>query len=80
MKKFAIAIAVLSLSAGAAFAENPYVGNSNVVQSGPQAGQSILDRGTTASISHERRIGVKHSEAGYQNPAAGRFGDAAPRY
>ena len=80
MKKFAITIAALSLSAGVAFAENPYVSNPNVVQSGPQAGQSTLDRGTTASVWQDRRIVVKQSEAGYQNPAGDRFGDAAPRY
>ena len=80
MNKLAITIAALSLSAGAAFAENPNIGNSNVIQSGPQAGQSTLDRGTTASVSQDRRIVVKQSEAGYQNPAGDRFGDAAPRY
>ena len=39
MKKFAITIAALSLSAGVAFAENPNVSNPNVLQSGPLAGQ-----------------------------------------
>ena len=80
MNKLAITIAALSLSAGAAFAENPNICNSNVIQSGPQAGQSTLDRGTTASVSQDRRIVVKQSEAGYQNAAGDRFGDAAPRY
>ena len=28
----------------------------------------------------EGRIVVKQQDLGYQNPAAGRFGDAAPRY
>ena len=80
MKKFALAIAALSLTAGAAFADNPNVGRSDVVVSGINAGSPVVDQGTTASIAREGRIVVKQQDLGYQNPAAGRFGDAAPRY
>lgn len=82
MKKLALTIAALSLSAGAAFAENPYVGNGLVVQSGPHAGAPVafVDRTATASIVGSGSLVVDERDAGYQNPAAGRFGDAAPRY
>lgn len=79
MNKLIISAAALALSAGVAFAENPYVGRDDVIQSGPQAGQSLIDHGTTASISNRDRVIVKQSDVGYSNPAADRFGDAAPR-
>ena len=79
MKKLAITIAALSLSAGAAFAENPYIGNSNVVQSGPEAGQSTLDQGTTASVGGYRQSGAQQGVVDYIDPTANRYGDAAPR-
>ena len=78
MKKLAITIAALSLSAGAAFAENPYIGNSNVVQSGPAAGQSALDSGTTASVGYSQS-GAAQGVVDYIDPTANRYGDAAPR-
>ncbi|MDX3926490.1 MAG: hypothetical protein QHC90_11895 [Shinella sp.] len=77
MKKFAIAIAALSLSAGAAFAENPYVSRTDVIQSGPYAGQpidrrtsaSIFDYGTTGSISGDgRAFSRNHSVADHIAP------------
>ena len=77
MNKFAIAIAALSLSAGAAFAENPYVGRTDVHQSGPHAGQSIVDQTTTASIS--AGSGQAHGVVNYIDPTADRYGDGAPR-
>ncbi|MDX3926470.1 MAG: hypothetical protein QHC90_11795 [Shinella sp.] len=49
MKKFAIAIAALSLSAGAAFAENPNVSRTDVTPSG----QPVVDQSTTASVARE---------------------------
>ena len=79
MKKLAITVAALSLSAGAAFAENPYIGNSNVVQSGPQAGQSVLDSGTTASVRNYGQSGALLGVVDYIDPTANRYGDAAPR-
>ncbi|MDX3926489.1 MAG: hypothetical protein QHC90_11890 [Shinella sp.] len=59
MKKLAITIAALSLSAGAAFAENPYVSRTDVIQSGPNAGKPIVDQATTASIG-ETVFGAPH--------------------
>ena len=46
MNKFAIAIAALSLSAGAAFAENPNFGANEF----PQTSKVAVDHTTTASI------------------------------
>ena len=79
MKKFAITIAALSLSAGVAFAENPNVSNPNVVQSGPQAGQSTLDQGTTASVGEYRQSGAAQGVVNYIDPTANRYGDGQPR-
>jgi hypothetical protein len=79
MNKLAITIAALSLSAGAAFAENPNIGNSNVIQSGPQAGQSTLDQGTTASVGEYRQSGGAQGVVNYIDPTANRSGDGAPR-
>ncbi|MDX3926469.1 MAG: hypothetical protein QHC90_11790 [Shinella sp.] len=69
MKKFAIAIAALSLSAGAAFAENPYVGRTDVIQSGPNAGKPIYDQGTTASIGTSRA--AVRGDVHYADPVTG---------
>ena len=79
MNKLAITIAALSLSAGAAFAENPNIGNSNVIQSGPQAGQSTLDQGTTASVGEYRKSSAPQGVVNYIDPTANRYGDGAPR-
>ena len=79
MKKFAITIAALAISAGAAFAENPNVSNPNVVQSGPQAGQSTLDQGTTASVGEYRQSGGAQGVVNYIDPTANRYGDGQPR-
>nr|WP_314092425.1 hypothetical protein [uncultured Shinella sp.] len=76
MNKFAIAIAALSLSAGAAFAENPNFGRTGVQQYGPNAGKSVVDQTTTASISNSSPQG----KVDYVDPAANRYGDAAPRH
>jgi hypothetical protein len=85
MKKIALAMAALSFSAGAAFAENPYVGRTDVIQSGPNAGQEImnpevnnLDMGTTASITSNRTMSQVPNETNEQlvDPGANRYGDA----
>jgi len=76
MNKFAIAIAALSLSAGAALAENPNFGRTDVQQYGPNAGKSVVDQTTTASISNSGPQG----KVDYVDPAANRYGDAAPRH
>ncbi|MDX3926471.1 MAG: hypothetical protein QHC90_11800 [Shinella sp.] len=77
MKKLAIAVAALSLSAGAAFAENPYVGRTDVIQSGPNAGKSVVDQGTTASVRESYR--APRADAGYAEPTPRlRGGDGAP--
>ena len=77
MNKLAIAIAALSLSAGAAFAENPYVGRTDVQQSGPNAGQSLIDQGTTASIRSGNGY-VVQGVVDHVDPVANRYGDGAP--
>lgn len=81
MKKIALALAALSFTAGAAFAENPYVGRTDVIQSGPNAGQAVmdpavkdLDRGTTASINSMNQVPNETSEQ-MANPGANRYGD-----
>ncbi|MCR6500921.1 hypothetical protein MUO32_17930 [Shinella sp. CPCC 101442] len=68
MNKLAIAIAALSLSAGAAFAENPNFGRTD-------AQQSAVDRTTTASVNK----GTAQGTVDYIDPAANRYGDGAPR-
>ncbi len=80
MKKFALAAVAVALTAGAAYAENPYVGQpeSQVVQekafrtpgTGPVAGtQGNVDYRATATI---------QSGSAYQDGSANRFGDASP--
>ena len=76
MNKLAIAIAALSLSAGAAFAENPNFGRTDVQQYGPNTGKPVIDQTTTASISNSGPQG----KVDYVDPAANRYGDAAPRH
>lgn len=85
MKKIALAIAALSFSAGAAFAENPYVGRTDVIQSGPNAGQEIndpavkdLDRGMTGSIVDNTSGVPNETREELANPAANNYGDAEP--
>ncbi len=81
MKKFALAAFALALSAGAAYAENPYVGqpDAQVTQekafrtpgTGPVAGaQGNVDYRATATINQ--------GGSAYQDGSANRFGDAAP--
>ena len=79
MKKFAITIAALSLSAGVAFAENPNLRNATVVHSGPQAGQSTLDQGTTASVGEYRQSSAQQGVVNYIDPTANPYGDGQPR-
>ncbi|MDX3926488.1 MAG: hypothetical protein QHC90_11885 [Shinella sp.] len=84
MKKLALTIAALSLSAGAAFAENPYVSRTDVIQSGPHAGEPVMneDRGMFDSMS----TGSIRGNSPVQNtldeeladPSANRSGDADP--
>ena len=77
MKKIALTIAALSLTAGAAFAENPNVGRSDIVQSGPNAGASLVDGLSTASIGGRASAGPP-GLVDYIDPTANRYGDAAP--
>lgn len=86
MKKIAVTLAALSLSAGVAFADNPYVGRTDVIQSGPNAGQPIwdenvtdIDRGTTASIDNMNAETVPNTtQEELADPSANRYGDAEP--
>lgn len=87
MKKIVLALAALSFSAGAALAENPYVGRTDIIQSGPNAGQEVmnpavnnLDMGTTASITSNDMSRQVPNETNEQlaDPGANRYGDADP--
>jgi hypothetical protein len=73
MKKFALAAVAVALSAGAAFAENPHVGEPADLYANdrtPVATQSQkLDYTAPASI---------NKAPVYQNGSAHRFGDASP--
>ncbi|MBJ6132207.1 hypothetical protein JAU75_05135 [Ochrobactrum sp. Q0168] len=71
MKKFALAAAALALSAGAAFAENPHVGE--------PADLYANDRTPVASqtVDHTATATIKSGSA-YQDGSANRFGDASP--
>ncbi|MBJ6132206.1 hypothetical protein JAU75_05130 [Ochrobactrum sp. Q0168] len=74
MKKIVLAAAALALSAGAAFAENPYVGEPENLYANdrtPVAAQTV-DRTATATIN------AGHTGSGYQDGSANRFGDASP--
>ncbi|MBC2884533.1 hypothetical protein H7Q97_03840 [Ochrobactrum sp. CM-21-5] len=71
MKKIVLAAAALALSAGAAFAENPHVGEPADLYANdrtPVASQSV-DYTATATID---------KASTYQDGSAHRFGDAAP--
>jgi opacity protein-like surface antigen len=70
MKKFALAAVAVALSAGAAFAENPRVGEPADLYANdhtPVATQQV-DNTATASI----------GQSAFQDGSAHRFGDASP--
>ena len=71
MNKFAIAIAALSLSAGAAFAENPNFGTNDF----QQTRQVAVDHTTTASIKSDN---VAERTVSKDTSSVLRYGDAAP--
>ncbi|KAB2698286.1 hypothetical protein [Brucella haematophila] len=71
MNKLVLAAAALALSAGAAFAENPHVGEPADLYANdrtPVASQTV-DRTATATI---------NTGSTYQDGSANRFGDASP--
>ncbi|MFD1197797.1 hypothetical protein ACFQ3K_05555 [Brucella gallinifaecis] len=70
MKKFALAAVAVALSAGAAFAENPYVGEPADLYANERSQVAVqqIDRTATASI----------SKASVVDGSAHRFGDASP--
>ncbi|MBA8819805.1 hypothetical protein BRY73_06720 [Ochrobactrum sp. P6BS-III] len=71
MNKLILAAAALALSAGAAFAENPHVGEPADLYANdrtPVASQTV-DRTATATI---------NTGSAYQDGSANRFGDASP--
>ncbi|WP_313526755.1 DUF680 domain-containing protein [Shinella sp.] len=73
MNKFAIAIAALSLSAGAAFAENPNFGTNDF----PQTRQVAVDHTTTASIKSSNGYAAERAVS-KDSASVLRYGDAAP--
>ncbi|GAB1580744.1 MULTISPECIES: hypothetical protein [Phyllobacteriaceae] len=72
MKKIALAVAALSLSAGAAFAENPNVST--------PADLYANDRtpAVTQKVDYAAPASIGKSVVDQTNPAANRFGDASP--
>lgn len=73
MNKFAIAIAALSLSAGAAFAENPNFGRNDF----PQSSKVTVDHTTTASIKSGNGYAAERAVS-KDTASVLRYGDAAP--
>ena len=74
MNKFAIAIAALSLSAGAAFAENPNFGRTDL-----QVSQPAVDHSITASIkSHKDAAAAAADNQEVAISSSTRYGDGAP--
>ena len=78
MKKLVVATALLSLTAGTAFAESRYAGRTDVFASGPNAGQSVTDQTRTSSVGHKAHPTASDGLVDYLDPAANRFGDGAP--
>ena len=53
--------------------------NKRAITIGPQAGQSTLDQGATASVGEYRQSGGAQGVVNYIDPTANRYGDGAPR-
>ncbi|MDH7789043.1 hypothetical protein QBD01_005094 [Ochrobactrum sp. 19YEA23] len=81
MKKLALAALAVALSAGAAYAENPYVGmpESQVAQEKafqqPNSGPLFSTKG---NVDYTATATIRHSAPVYQDGSAHRFGDASP--
>jgi len=79
MKKFALAALAVALSAGAAYAENPYVGEPANMAAQDKAfmepGQAPVALG---NIDYTAPASIRQSAPVYQNGSAHRFGDASP--
>ncbi len=79
MKKFVLAAAVLALSGGAAFAENPYVGQPSVItaqnKAFAQPGNSAVVRG---NVDYTAPASIGRGQQVYRDGSAHRFGDADP--
>ena len=83
MKKIVLALAAITFSAGAALADNPYISDSSVIQSGPNAGEPVWNQGMSADMSPTASIypnatGGDTMTDGVAEPAEGNFGDDAP--
>lgn len=78
MKKLVVATALLTLTAGAAFAESPFAGRTDVFTSGPNAGQPVMDQMVTSSTGHKARPIAFDGVVDHIDPAANRYGDGAP--
>ncbi|MBK3745396.1 hypothetical protein G3A39_40230 [Paraburkholderia aspalathi] len=70
MKKFVFAAVVVALSAGAALAENPYVGEPENLYAN--------DRTPVASQGVDYTAPASISQSTYSDGSAHRFGDASP--
>jgi len=81
MKKLALATLAVALSAGAAYAENPYVGmpESQVIQEKafktPNTGPLF---GTKGDVDYTATATIRQSTPVYHDGSANRFGDASP--
>lgn len=81
MKKFALAALAVALSAGAAYAENPYVGEPPAMAAQDKAfglpGQAPVTS-TRGNIDYTAPAAIRQSAPVYQDGSAHRFGDASP--
>lgn len=81
MKKFALAALAVALSAGAAYAENPYVGmpESQAVQEKAFKTPNTAPLfGTRGNVDYTPTATIRQSTPIYQDGSANRFGDASP--
>lgn len=81
MKKFALAAIAVALSAGAAYAENPYVGQpeSQVAQEKAfRAPGNDAVVGTHTNVDYRATATINSNGSAYQDGSANRFGDASP--
>lgn len=81
MKKFALAAIAVAISAGAAYAENPFVGQPPAMAAQDRA--FILPGGTPvasthANIDYTAPATIRQSKPVYHDGSAHRFGDASP--
>lgn len=81
MKKFALAALAVALSAGAAYAENPFVGQPPAMAAQDKAfilPGNAMAASMRSNIDYTAPAAIRQSASVYQNGSAHRFGDASP--